>query len=371
MRKIKYLTIIMISFVVSGCWNYHELNDLSIANGMSFDINDDKYILSYIIANPKKDKDSSEDSNSSFSIYSGEGDSINSAYEVLNNKIAKTPYIGHIDIVIISEDLAKKGVSDVIDFLMHNKESRKQFYLALAKDSSAVSILESLASSNDFSTIKKNNLTMFVEQYNSFVIKLLDPGVNPILSSIEIDSEVNPKAIVSNFGLFKNDVLVGWANYEQSMGIKVLNNNARSILLETTYDGEYVASNLNNIKSNIKVSFINDIPKFNIYITADGVLTQINCNCNLENKDVFNELENEFENKLNKIIKNSISSVQKEYKTDVFGYGNYIYKNYYQKWKELANNWYDQVFPNLDIEISTKINLKGMGMSKQSLKENT
>ena len=70
-----------------------------------------------------------------------------------------------------------------------------------------------------------------------------------------------------------------------------------------------------------------------------------------------------------KTIESSILLAQKEYKTDIFGYGNYIYKNHYQKWEKLKNRWNKEIFPDLNIEISTKISLKNTGSSRQGMKE--
>lgn len=371
MKKIKTVVIIMLCFFLSGCWNYHELNDLAITTSMSFDIKDDTYIVSYMVVSPKKDEANSNESKTSVTIYKGEGKSISSAYTALNKENPKVPYIGHLDIVIISEELAKKGIYDVVDFLMRNPESRKQFYVALSKGTDAKSVLEVLSPLDSFSSITNNQSDIFMAQYSDFVKKLLDDGINPILSGIELDGDIDPKTKIDKIGLFKGDVLVGWANYKQSIGINILNNNTKSALLETSCDDKYAISTLNNIKSEIKASFYKDIPKLNIDIRADGSITQINCNWNLEDENVFRNLEIQFEKELKGIMEDSILLAQKEYNVDIFGYGNYIYKNHYHKWEKLKNRWDDQIFPDLDIAVSTKINLKNTGSSKKSLKENT
>jgi len=55
MKKIRIIIyIFFFSFFITGCWNYHELNDLAITTGIAIDIKDDKYVVSYMIANAKK-----------------------------------------------------------------------------------------------------------------------------------------------------------------------------------------------------------------------------------------------------------------------------------------------------------------------------
>ena len=51
MKKAKILvTIFLLSFILTGCWNYHELNDLAIIDTISIQKEDNNYKLtiSYI-----------------------------------------------------------------------------------------------------------------------------------------------------------------------------------------------------------------------------------------------------------------------------------------------------------------------------------
>ena len=378
LKKIKLILITIFCFMLSGCWNYHELNDLSITTGLSFDMKDKSYMVSYITVIPGKDESNSNTKTTK--IYEGKGDSVSSAYNNLNNTNPKLPYMGHLDIVVISETLAQNGIIDVIDFLMRIPESRKQFYIALSKDTSASSILEVLAPLESFTSdnisknIISNNInysTIFIEQYSNFVSNLLETGINPVLSGIEIENSnlANASKIKTNtIGIFKQDRLLGWANEREANGIKILNNNIDSILLESTCDGKKISSTLNNIKTDTKITFNDKLPKVNISIYADGLITQIDCSKNLDDRSILDELELQFEDELKKLIDDSILLVQEEYKTDIFGYGNYIYKNYYKKWLQIQDSWDDIVFQKLDIQISTNIKLESRGSFNQTLR---
>ena len=64
--------IILILLLTSGCWNYQELNEYAIVTGMAVDIEDNKYKISFLIANGNK----SENEQTKTSIITGHGDSI-------------------------------------------------------------------------------------------------------------------------------------------------------------------------------------------------------------------------------------------------------------------------------------------------------
>ena len=60
----KKLLIFFTLIILTGCWNYQELNDYAIVTGMAIDLNKDEYEVSLLIANGDK----SEDGNSKAKI---------------------------------------------------------------------------------------------------------------------------------------------------------------------------------------------------------------------------------------------------------------------------------------------------------------
>lgn len=393
MKQIKIIVIIFtLSFLLTGCWNYHELNDLAITTGIAIDIKNDKYMVSYMIANAKKSQGEASKQDASSVVYSGVGDSISSAYMDLNNKNPKIPYISHLEVIVISEEAAKKGVINIIDFLMRNPESRKEFYVVLSKGTEAKSILETLSPLETFPSqaiyknIVSNQLdqsTIIIEEYSDFVSKLLKQGINPVLTGVEIEGNKEegkeqsslesstPSATIktSYTGIFKDDALVGWANHKQTIGINILNNEAGSVLLESKCEDEYMAATLTNIKTSTDINFEDNKPKVNLKIGADGALVEINCKKNIEETKVIEELKKQFEKSLNKMVTDSIELVQKEYKSDIFGYGNMIYKNNFKKWNQIKDSWEDEIFPNLEFNIMIDISLSSKGSFEQTILE--
>lgn len=393
MKKFKLLiTLIILSFITTGCWNYHELNDLAITTGIAIDMKEDKYVVSYMIANAKKSQGESNKQEASSVVYSGEGESISSAYMDLNSKNSKIPYISHLEVIIVSEEVAKKGLMNVLDFLMRNPESRKEFFVVLSKGTTASSILETLSplesfpSQNVANNIKSNQddqSTIIVEQYSDFVSKLLKDGIHPVLSGVEIEgnkeegkeqsslesSTPSSSIKIDTIGIFKNDALVGWANHDETIGINILNNEVGSVLLESKCDDDYMAATLTNIKTSTDINFEENNPKVKLDIEAEGALVEINCQRNIEEIDVINELKENFEAALKDMITNSLNLAQKEYNSDIFGYGNMIYKNNLKKWNEIKDKWDEEIFANLEFDIEIDIFLSSKGSFDQTILE--
>lgn len=392
MKKIKLLLFLFIPVILTGCGNYHELNDLAITTGIAFDIKDDTYIVSYMIANSNKAETNDKSSEAKITVYEGSGNTISSAYMDLNSKNPKIPYISHLEVVIISEDLAKNGIVEALDFLMRNPESRKEFYVVLSKGVEAGTILKTLAplesfpSQNIAEMIKSNTddqSTIIIQKYSDLITKILDVGVEPSINGIEIEGNLeegqtqeslekstpSSNMKINTLGLFKQDKLVGWATYEETIGINIINNDTGSILLETKCDDKYMTSSLKEIKTKPTITFNDDIPKIKLEIEAVGSILEIQCKRNLEDVKVMKELENEFNQKLKNILISALEVAQKKYNTDIFGFGNYIYKNNLKIWKKIENNWDNEIFSEIEFEVDVNINLSNKGSLEQSLKE--
>ena len=56
---------------------------------------------------------------------------------MIDRKTPKSLYYGHINVVVISEEIAQEGFLKIADWLLRNPETRKQFYLLQSKEKTA------------------------------------------------------------------------------------------------------------------------------------------------------------------------------------------------------------------------------------------
>ena len=50
----KKILVLLIPFILCGCWNYKELNQLAIVSGMAIEKENDEYVLTAQIINSQK-----------------------------------------------------------------------------------------------------------------------------------------------------------------------------------------------------------------------------------------------------------------------------------------------------------------------------
>lgn len=387
--KNKIIILLILCLFLCGCGNYRELNQIAIITGIGIDKKGDNYEVSMLIANAGKSETSSKEGESKPTVYSGKGSSLIEATKEVDRKTPKQLYFGHINVVLISEDIAKEGFLNVADWLLRNPESRKKFYLLMTKDKTAkevleiVSPLEAFPSQNIGTLMESNEETQAIASsitYSDFINNILTEGLEPVLPSITVagsskegESKANlDKTSPSSYlkletlAIFKGDKFQDYTNADDSKLINILKNTVKQSVFTINYDKTKVNFNMKNIKSKITIQ---NNQKFNIKVKGDATLAEINSNTNLNDEKIINNIESKLNNQITKDINNLIKKLQTKYKSDILGFGNMIYKNYPDTWQKIKNNWNDTYFPKAQINIQTDIQLVSTGSLENTIRK--
>jgi len=80
-------------------------------------------------------------------------------------------------------------------------------------------------------------------------------------------------------------------------------------------------------------------------------------------KDSRSELKLQSQEFIKKGILDLVNKVQKQYKSDIFGFGNTVYRHMPDIWKTLEGDWED-VFSKLPVNVNVEVVIKGSGLTK-------
>lgn len=388
----KKLLILFVLFFMTGCWNYKELNAIAITTAMGIDLTDTgEYEVSLLIANSKKSQVSSKEGEAQSIVYSGVGKTISEALKKIDLKNPRYPYIGHLSIIVVSEDIAKEGLLDILELMLRDTESIKRFFLAIAKKDKAkdiIAILSPLATfpaQNIATNIKISNESQAISSaitYSKFIEEFLKQGSNPILPTLSIlgdekkgtegDNLQNsiPKASVKldTLGLFKKDKLLGYASEDESRGINLLLGNITEMIIVSEEKNCKIIAQLS--ESNTKTSVKNKKnPYIEVSFKAMATLKETNCNLDLEDPKTMKKIEKAVSEKTKSLMEKGLKVAKEKYKTDIFGYGNLIYKKNPSYFKKVKKDWDKKGFQDLDVKIKTTIGIKANGSLNKTLKE--
>lgn len=388
--KIKLLLIIFLCLFTSGCWNYNELNDFAIATGMGIDKYENGYKVSLVISNSQATQGSSREGEAQTTVFTGIGKSITEALGNIDQKTPRNLYLGHLAVVVVDEELAKEDIDIVLESLTRNPETAKKYQITLAKDNKAEEILKTLSPLESFPSqnISNNIVTsassesITAESFVSdFIMSLLRPGVNGVISSIIIKGDENtmdnqddlketePEAMLKTgpIGLFKEFKLVTWTTEKQSLGINIVNNKTDRMHITNEIDNAKVVVLVDDAKCTPEITLGDEI-EIVLNIKTSGAVTEVSGDLDLQKPKTIEKLNKETQKNIKDMVYDGLN-LAKEYKTDVFGFGNMIYKQDYKYWYKIEDDWHDERFPKVKIKVKVDVNLSTKGSLENTIKE--
>lgn len=396
MRKsYSLLGLLMIgAFVLlAGCWDRRELNDLSIAVGLGVDKKEDNVQVVVQVVNPGEVASKKEAGGYSPPVTTLKATEM-TILEALRKLTVISPrkiYTSHLRILVIGEDLARQGIIKVLDGISRNHEVRSDFYLIVAKNTSAENILkiltpiEKIPANKMFSTLEMSEKAWAPTvkiQLDRFISDLSISTKDSVLTGVEIigDEEVGqtkqnterslPYANLqySGVALFKNGKLVDWLNEEESKGYNYIKGNVKNTVGRISCPkGGVIAVDVTRSKSNVIGKVVQGKPEIVVDLHVEENIGEVQCEIDLKKSENIQILEKTANEKLTRIMEAAIKKA-KENQADIFGFGEAIEEADPKAWAALKKDW-DTYFSDLDVTIKVDALLRRIGTIDNSLLE--
>ncbi|WP_209125178.1 Ger(x)C family spore germination protein [Alkalihalobacillus sp. BA299] len=378
----KILLVILSTFVIlSGCWNYKELNDLAFTLAMGIDKEGKQHLITNQVLNPNALAGDSPLPDSPVTIYQESGYGVQEAMRKMTTKSTRKLFIGQLQIIILGEEYAKEGIQELLDHFLRDHDYGKDFYFVIAKGEKAAKILE-VYSPLEQIPASKLNISLDVSSQvwgetgavtmRTLTDELLSGGKEVVLTGIEIAGDqtkgenqenrvrISPYAQFEyvGFGVFKEDKLVGWLNESESKGYNYTQGNIKStaISIPCLNNEEYVNVEVFETSEDTKFKLLNGNPSINMHIEVEGALTFVGCEMDFSAREPIQYLERETEKQIKEEIEAALHKAQKSYRADIFGFGNIVHRSNPTYWNEHKNQWED-IYENLAVNVEVKASI--------------
>ena len=90
---------------------------------------EDEFHLLVQVANPKNQNDASSANQPQFVTYEASGQTLQQAFRNIVQESSRKIYGMHIQLLVITENIAKEDLQSMLDFFFRNVEIRKEFYV--------------------------------------------------------------------------------------------------------------------------------------------------------------------------------------------------------------------------------------------------
>jgi spore germination protein KC len=371
------LVILLPVFILSGCWDSIEIQNLAIITAAAIDSEENhkvKVSVQIFIPRTITSGESGEDpSLGSTFVREGIGKNLAEAISVLQTNIPRKLFWGQCKIFIFGQDLAKTGIRNELDFLIRHPAPRinSNLYVSEGKASNLLKLIPPLERYSGevlskFSQHQEVGVDTTLSDISKDLTEASQSFSLPYIKRLKSDEYARKSyetiPTIVGTAIFKKDKMIGNIDLEETRGLLWLSRKIQkstvSIKPEENENEVIMMPTSGSVR--FKPQIINNQWIMNIQIQVAASIIQNETFLSLLQEDVITKLEKGLENKLRDRISKTLEKIQKEYQADVVGFGRRFHQKYPEQWKKVKDHW-DEKFPEVDVKLSVNATIKRSG----------
>lgn len=301
----------------------------------------------------------------------------NDGVDIFGKRLNKKIYINHIQLMVIGEELARKGIGDTLDFWERDHEANNRAIILIAKGTTAKRIMEATSEISDIPAMHimggvKNQkawskslvLTMFD------VLSILNKeGQDLAVGVIELPE--TEKADLNNMALggaavFRGDKLVGWLSLFETRGLLYVMNKSRGGVRDIPHPQDpdkTITVELIGAKAQKAVQLTDGKPAYTVKIKQNISVGEIHGSQVLWTNEMVKKIEQITADSIKSDVQQAIHAAQDKYQSDILGFGDMLRRKYPDYWEQVKNNWHEE-FAQAPVEINVEVTLEKFGRVK-------
>lgn len=387
----KIILIYICSVLVSGCWDYAEIDDMAIAAGTAVDYDNikDKLIITLELVSPRVEDPNMEGGITSIDIQQ-EGENFFDGERNLITKLGKKVFWSHSKVLILSKGTIEneKIFISILDYFMRDDEIRDDIWVLVSGEKTAGEIiLDSDYEIQQSTSYYLDDILMnqkSISKYRGvlfwqFTDELASEGIQPTLPIITMtkkradllenktqDMEENRATpILAGNCVFKGTKIVGFLNQIESKSLLIMKDELEGGVIIVEIEGEKENSKISleifNSKTKITPKIEDDNITMDIDVEISVNLGETESEKNFMQKESKENVEDIAQNQIKKELEALIKKVQTEYKSDIFGFGNHIERKDKKLWEKIKGNW-DKEFSDVLCNVSVDLKIRSSGL---------
>lgn len=394
MKKILiFIIIILFLTAFSASYNALSIDKLAYVVAIAIDTStNNNYTISFQFTNMTSPTESGTSEKSPSIVNSVEASSIGSAINLMNTYIDKRLNLSHCKVIVFSEDIANKGISDLVYTLMNDNQIRPSAYIVISKCNAKYYIenskpqLDNLitkyydifpTSSNYTSYTTDSTIGEFFNKLKSETSeptailggmnnenpdKTTIPNENKDSNNIANKSTISGQRGSENIGVavFKDDKMIGELNALECLSYLNMTNHSKGFFIsipnpEDSNDNiDLYLSPTNTTQINVEI--INGTPYIHVKATYSGHITSINSDSKYLDSDVLVSISKSCNSYLESTFSNYLYKTSREFKSDINGFGKNVLNKFWTTQEFNDYNWksnYKESY--FDVKVDTSV----------------
>ncbi len=381
-KKACALLLGLIGLLLStGCWDRVETNDIAISLASSLDLEPNGlYRYSVQMALPGQMGGPSgggggTSGTRSYYVDSDTGRTIREAVYKLQRRISREMIFSHRRVLVIGEDLARKGIRDLFDELARLPENRLTAYLIVARGK-GYDMLNAQPKLERFSgeAIRELAQSKGIMKINLKTVAqdLSTPGIDPVLlymglQSAKKSNQPSKEVQILGYAQFRDDRMVGVLDNKTAIGTDWLRGRISPYMV--TLDNRKTATVLvEGGTVRITPELLQDRVHFHIRVKASAGVQEELYSADLSRLENVGDLERRLADRIRQSIQTALRTMQ-EKATDNAGFGLSISRWYPRQWREHYRHEWRDTFAQSTYSIEVQADIINVGLTSDNVAE--
>lgn len=379
--------------LLGGCTSSNELSTLALCSSALYDVGPgDKVAVTLEVLNPSAMGGGTESGGGQQGSPSlqlrGMGDTTADAVKQITESFERKLYYPHITARFITEEYARTMFERSIDFLLRENKVREGAMLMVVKEENADKLFQAstgLADTvADYVEDMKNSqpimagTTVFIDTID-FIRAYYLNGQEPVAGVVEVIEEEEGedrsgshsdqsgtgdsasqggeqyKIRYSGLAVFRDARLVGFLNGTEARAYNFVTNNLKTGIVSLPFHDGYIDVQTTRSKADVRTELQSERASVTVKLDCDLIVRGVQGTEDMDDMETLKQVEMKFNEIVKSEIETTIRKVQREYQSDIFGFGQTVHVQHPHEWKTIKDNWnfwFDQAEVRVEVQSS-------------------
>jgi len=410
--KVKFFVllclILPLLLLLQGCWGSKETDEIGYVLLMGFDKGEENILkVTYQMAIPLPVEGG--EAEEATEIIEVEAASIYGAQQLGSAFVSKELSLSHNNAIVVSEELAREGLSKYINPLVRSRDLRRTTYLMVVKGKAGEFVEKNKGLIFEKYPSRQLDVFMSAAMFTGFIVDsdihsfyqcLKSPGREATTGLVAVqkekkdeESETEEKKSKSNEekikdemaylpgeiprkggnkieligqAVFKADKLVGFLDGKETRYYQMLTGDFEKGIFSFPEPKDKENSLIvmeikgrNHPKIRVKAGEKKTVIEVDLLLK--GEILSIQSGINYESGTLKQDLENYISTIISQDVTQLIKKTQEEFASDIFGFGEYT-REFFWTWQEWVNYAWLAQYPYCEVKVHTFFNIRRPGM---------
>ncbi len=368
---------IFMALLSTGCWNNRPLKKIFINAAIGIDSapnNQIQFSVQLVKAAALQTEQTAQEK--AFVFATNKADTLHQAgRSIATTFLDKMIYIDHVQLIVIGEEMAKKGIGDALDFWERDHEANIDAILIVTKDVDAATVLQAESQMEPIPSQQIKNsfvyTTLTAESYESTLFDCLaamnTEGAGIVVGMIQFKEGSDKKSLndidLRGAAVLKDNKLAGYIGPDDVKALMIVRNEAKGALFDVHnpfLKNEFFNYEMLSASTKMEVTFSEGQPSFTIKTKIEGGISELHGEAPAFTKQNLEIMAAAVKEELEAMITQTIRTTQDEFDSDIFGFSTMLSGHYPDYWQQNKDNW-DEIYKTLPVSVEAEVLIKEFG----------